>query len=300
MFTPEVKVVSIAESFHGAINRMVGGIHDSEPDSHCIVYARIHRIHKEHGWAYTTCKNCNKKVNILHRKNRPPVYVCEEHGTVQPASRVIDKSGSAPLFFFNNNFVKLFGHTAWELIEKYNMDPDEYWPEELDNIVGNKWLFKLFYSEYNVAKNNHTYRCDSLFEDVDLINHFKNNFIDTETGDNNDLAPSTTKENNATIEDSTDEHDLDMHTTSKTRDSTTSVEGSSSKKRKLINDLDEVEKPTIDFPSLDDFADATAEDLYDSDMYKVRSISNGYEEDSFINDDSTDYYDTDENTDDDI
>ncbi|GKG52656.1 hypothetical protein Tco_0549768, partial [Tanacetum coccineum] len=54
---------------------------------------------------------------------------------------------------------------------------------------------------------------------------------------------------------------------------------------------------TKDFPSLDDFADATAEDLYDSDMYGVRSASDGYEEDSFINDDLTD---TNENTDDDI
>ncbi|GJY29162.1 replication protein A 70 kDa DNA-binding subunit B [Tanacetum coccineum] len=250
LFSPEVKVVSIAEFFHGAINRMVDGIRDSEPDSHCIVYARIHRIHKEHGWAYTACKSCNKKVDILTRQNRPPVYVCEEHGNVQPASRfkvivrVIDNSGSTPLLFFNNNFVKLSGYTAWELIEKYNMDPDEYWPKELDNIVGKKCLFKLFYSEYNVAKNNHTYHCDSFSEDVELINHFKNNFIDTETYDEepiDELAESATKKNKAIIENSSDEHDSDMHTASKTRDSTSNVEGSSSKKRKLIIDLDDVE-----------------------------------------------------------
>nr|GFC24715.1 replication protein A 70 kDa DNA-binding subunit B [Tanacetum cinerariifolium] len=156
---------------------------------HCIVYARIHRIHKEHGLAYTACKKCNKKMDTLPQQNRPPVYVCKEHGTVQHASRfkvivrVIDESGSAPLLFFNNNFVKLFGHTAWELIEKYNMDPDEYWPKELDQIVGNKCLFKLFYFEYNVTKNNHTYRCDSFSEDVELIKHFKKNFIDTVSED---------------------------------------------------------------------------------------------------------------------
>ncbi|GJS03995.1 hypothetical protein Tco_0320503 [Tanacetum coccineum] len=57
---------------------------------------------------------------------------------------------------------------------------------------------------------------------------------------------------------------------------------------------------TKDFPNLDDFADATAEDLYDSDMYSVRSVSDGDEEDNFINDDSSDYYYSDENTDDDI
>nr|GEU68975.1 replication protein A 70 kDa DNA-binding subunit B [Tanacetum cinerariifolium] len=214
LFTPEVKVVSIAEFFHGVINRMVGGIRDSE----------IHRIHKEHGWVYIVCKNCNKKVDILPKQNRPPVYVCEEYGTVQPASRfkvvvrVIDKS-------------------------------DEYCPEELDNIVGKKCLFKLLYSEYNVEKNNHTYRCDSFFEDVELTNYFKNNFRDIETDDeelSDDFAQSTTKENNAMIEDSIDKHASDIHTASKTRDSTTSVEGSSSKKSKLIIDLDEVKSEPED------------------------------------------------------
>nr|GEX35366.1 UBN2 domain-containing protein [Tanacetum cinerariifolium] len=109
-----VKVVSIAEFFHGAINRMVGGIRDSDPDSHCIVYARIHIIHKEHGWAYNACKSFNKKI---------------------------------------------------------------------------------FYSEYNVAKNNHTYRCDSYSKDVKLINHFKKNFITTKLDDEESsdvLAQSTT------------------------------------------------------------------------------------------------------------
>ncbi|GKE12838.1 hypothetical protein Tco_1416389 [Tanacetum coccineum] len=114
----------------------------------------------------------------------------------------------------------------------------------MDNIVGKKCLFKLFSSEYNVAKNNHTYRCDSFSEDVKLINHFKNNFIDTEIDDeepSDELAQSTTKKNKPIMQDSHDEHDSDMHTTFKTRDSTSIVEGSSSKKRKLIINLDDVE-----------------------------------------------------------
>ncbi|GJY07379.1 replication protein A 70 kDa DNA-binding subunit B [Tanacetum coccineum] len=155
LFSPEVKVVSIAEFFHGAINRMVGDIRDSETNP-------------QGTWLGVHCLQAmQQKSGYSPPHNRPPVYVYEEHGTVQPASRfkvivrVIDDSGSAPLLFFNNNFVKLSGHTAWELIEKYNMDPDEYWLEELDQIVGKKCLFKIFYSEYNVTKNNHTYRCDS-------------------------------------------------------------------------------------------------------------------------------------------
>ncbi|GKD95346.1 replication protein A 70 kDa DNA-binding subunit B, partial [Tanacetum coccineum] len=204
LFSPEVKVVSIAEFFHGDINRMVGDIRDSKPDSHCIVYARIYRIHKEHGWAYTACKQCNKKVIL----------------------RVIDESGSAPLLFFNNNFVKLSGRTAWEIINKYNMVPDDYWPEEeLDHIIGKKCLFKLFYSEYNVTKNNHTYRCDSFSENVELINHFKKNFIDTESDD--ELAQSSSKKNKAIIEDSSDEDDTDMHTASKTKKNKAIIEDTS-------------------------------------------------------------------------
>nr|GEX83708.1 hypothetical protein [Tanacetum cinerariifolium] len=151
--------------------RMVGGIRDSEPDFHCIVYARIHIIHKKHGWAYTACKNCNKKwISSPGKINHQFMYV--------------------------------------KNMELYN-----------------------------------------LHLDVELINHFKNNFKYTETDDeesSDDFAQSKTKENNATIKDSTDEHDSDMHTASKTRDSTTSVEGSSSKKRKLIIDLDEVESEPED------------------------------------------------------
>nr|GEV55170.1 replication protein A 70 kDa DNA-binding subunit B [Tanacetum cinerariifolium] len=82
LFSLEVKVVSIAEFFNDAIKRMIWTIRDCEPDSHCIVYASIHRIHKEHGWAYPACKNGNKRVDILPRKNRKPVYVCEDHGNV--------------------------------------------------------------------------------------------------------------------------------------------------------------------------------------------------------------------------
>ncbi|GKC51782.1 replication protein A 70 kDa DNA-binding subunit B [Tanacetum coccineum] len=84
---PEVKVVTVAEFFHRAVKKMVGGIRECDPDSHCIVYATIHRIHKEHGWAYTACKSCNKRVDIITHGNRKPTFVCDEHGNTQAASR---------------------------------------------------------------------------------------------------------------------------------------------------------------------------------------------------------------------
>ncbi|GKD04364.1 hypothetical protein Tco_1179338 [Tanacetum coccineum] len=53
---------------------------------------------------------------------------------------------------------KLSGHSAWELIEKHGMDVYEYCPEELDKLVSKKFLFKWYYSQYNVNNNNHTYK----------------------------------------------------------------------------------------------------------------------------------------------
>ncbi|GKC22840.1 replication protein A 70 kDa DNA-binding subunit B [Tanacetum coccineum] len=68
LFTPQKPVVTIAEFFNGAVKKMVSSIRECDQKSHCIVYARIHRIHKENGWAYTACKECNKKVNVVESK----------------------------------------------------------------------------------------------------------------------------------------------------------------------------------------------------------------------------------------
>ncbi|GJZ50695.1 replication protein A 70 kDa DNA-binding subunit B [Tanacetum coccineum] len=101
--------------------------------SHCIVYARIHRIHKENKWAYTAYKECNKKVNVVESKamsssgKSKVTFYYEDHGVVQVASRykvimrIIDQSGSAPIVFFNTMINKLSGYTAWELMEKHAM-----------------------------------------------------------------------------------------------------------------------------------------------------------------------------------
>lgn len=63
-------------------------------------------------------------------------------------------------------------------MEAHGMDPDEYWPQEVDKIIGKTCLFKIYYSDYNVNYNNHTYRCDGFSENVDFINHFKRDFLE--------------------------------------------------------------------------------------------------------------------------
>ncbi|GJV77293.1 replication protein A 70 kDa DNA-binding subunit B [Tanacetum coccineum] len=52
----------------------------------------IHMIYKENGWAYTACKECNKKVNVVESKamssagKSKVTFYCEDHGAVQVAS----------------------------------------------------------------------------------------------------------------------------------------------------------------------------------------------------------------------
>nr|GEU57118.1 hypothetical protein [Tanacetum cinerariifolium] len=47
------------------------------------------------------------------------------------------------------------------------------------DLVGKRFLFKIFYSDYNV-NNNHTYRCDAVNDDPTMIKHFKDIFLDEE------------------------------------------------------------------------------------------------------------------------
>nr|GEV67338.1 hypothetical protein [Tanacetum cinerariifolium] len=83
---PQEPVVTSAEFFHGAVKKMA-------TKTHYIVYARIHRLHKENEWAYTACKECNNKVDVVKSKassssgKSKVTFYCEEHGAVQVASR---------------------------------------------------------------------------------------------------------------------------------------------------------------------------------------------------------------------
>ncbi|GJW45256.1 N-terminal kinase-like protein [Tanacetum coccineum] len=64
-----------------------------------------------------------------------------------------------------------------------------------------------------------------------------------------------------------------------------------------INDTHKDDEDIHNYNSLID--EEPGEHLYDSDMYSVRSVSSGDDEDSFINDDCTDYYTTDDEDSDD-
>lgn len=80
---------------------------------------------------------------------------------------------------FDTNVSKLCGKFIWEVIDKHpGEDTESYYPkEELETMVGKKWLFKLLFSEYNVRRNDYTYRCQAVSDDKPLIDYFKKSFL---------------------------------------------------------------------------------------------------------------------------
>nr|GEY11483.1 replication protein A 70 kDa DNA-binding subunit B [Tanacetum cinerariifolium] len=87
LFTPDKPVVTVESFFKDTVKTMIDGIRDCEQGTHCVVYATIHRIHREHGWCYLACKECSRKVDRVLSKalvssanrNLKQAYTCENH-----------------------------------------------------------------------------------------------------------------------------------------------------------------------------------------------------------------------------
>ncbi|GJS91564.1 ATP-dependent DNA helicase PIF1-like protein [Tanacetum coccineum] len=177
----ETKIVTPREFMHGAVKQLVRSICETEPETECVIYATVHRIQYESGWTYIGCKICSKKVVPLASKGpssskTKQTWWCEKHESQdQVASRykmivrVVDESGSAQLCIFNGSMYKMSGYTAWELVEKHGADTTTYFPDELNCIIGKKFLFRVKFTEYNHKNNNHVYRCERVTNDEEII-----------------------------------------------------------------------------------------------------------------------------------
>nr|GEY85567.1 hypothetical protein [Tanacetum cinerariifolium] len=60
---------------------------------------------------------------------------------------------------------------------------------ELLDLVGKRFLFKIYFSNYNVNNNNHTYKCDAVNDDPEFIKHFKDGFMQDEDYEDDFTTP---------------------------------------------------------------------------------------------------------------
>ncbi|GJW08210.1 hypothetical protein Tco_1570633 [Tanacetum coccineum] len=82
LFSPVKKELTPEEFFQGAIKKM---------SFHCILFARIHKIHREHGWANLACKKCGRiakevdeaeAASIPRNNRRPTLWNCKVHKAI--------------------------------------------------------------------------------------------------------------------------------------------------------------------------------------------------------------------------
>ncbi|PWA53360.1 replication protein A 70 kDa DNA-binding subunit B [Artemisia annua] len=202
LFTPQKVNITPEVFFANTVACKVGGIRDVAPGSEVVVYAKIHRIHKEHGWCYDACKKCNKIAKPIKTagskgtsgNGKKQAYQCDGHGTIyqlvprfKVIVRVIDETGSAPLVMFDTNVSKLCnGTSAYEIVNSVNRDPTDYFPEESSAIVGKKILLKVLFTQQYVNSNSHVYTCKSVSDESELIEFYKG-LITSQTEDGDEV-----------------------------------------------------------------------------------------------------------------
>ena len=91
--------------------------------------------------------------------------------------RVIDDSGSASLFLFDDMVYKLCDVQCHTLIKQYGPDHEDYFPSELNTMVGKKMLFRFEYTSFNMSHNNHVYQVKLMSGEAPMIEMFEKDFI---------------------------------------------------------------------------------------------------------------------------
>nr|GEY23412.1 replication protein A 70 kDa DNA-binding subunit B [Tanacetum cinerariifolium] len=201
LFSPEKVKITHEMFFKDNVKSMVVGIRDVEPVRvRSSFYAKIHRIHKEHGWCYNACKHCYKMAKPINghgsassgRKSKSTASAtkpkkssrCDEHGVIYQVVprfnvilRVIDEADSGSLVMFDTNVSKIYnGISAFEVMNKHGENTSDYFMDDLNVIVRKKYLFKVLFTQHNVDSNIHSYSCKAVLDEDELINHFNTSF----------------------------------------------------------------------------------------------------------------------------
>ncbi|PWA68919.1 replication protein A 70 kDa DNA-binding subunit B [Artemisia annua] len=190
VFSSAKKELTSEDFFKGAVKKM---------QYNCIVYAKIHKIHREHGWAYLACKRCGCKATEIEKKQtssssskfkKQQTWNCKKHKEITAVGmkmkvivRVIDDTGSASLVMFDDMIAKLCGVDCYGLIKEYGPEVDDYFPAELNTLIGKKMLFRFEYTEFNVTNNNHVYQIKLISDEETMISYFKKDFMIEDVGD---------------------------------------------------------------------------------------------------------------------
>nr|GEW63951.1 replication protein A 70 kDa DNA-binding subunit B [Tanacetum cinerariifolium] len=204
LLTPVKKEFTADDFFKGAIKKTVGSIRDSDGPYHCLLYAKIHKIHRENGWTYLACKkygrsakeaDTDESLSSGKRAKNQQFWNCRIHKGLTVSLvhmrfkviiRVIDETGSASLLLFDDLVFKLTnGEQCHTLIQKHGPNYDDYFPLELNVLVGKRVLWRFQYTYEHIKNNNYLCQIKLLSVNEAMVTRFKQDFILED--DENDL-----------------------------------------------------------------------------------------------------------------
>ncbi|GJV21693.1 replication protein A 70 kDa DNA-binding subunit B [Tanacetum coccineum] len=118
-------------------------------------------IQYESGWTYIDCKVCSKKVEPVAAKGPSTsrtklTWWCTKHEIQEQVVSRFHCLGAG---------------------QKYGPNTSIYFPEELNGIIGKRFLFKVKFSEFNHNNNSHVYRCKRVTNDEEIINFWRQGFV---------------------------------------------------------------------------------------------------------------------------
>ncbi|CAA0806626.1 Unknown protein [Striga hermonthica] len=144
------------------------------------VYGKIASVETNGNWWYISCNKCPKKLTPAGGK-----FYCEKCDVLDSNGkirykiqiRVVDHTGNAAFLMWDKESTELLGKTAPEL--KANNDEGVI-PDEIDNLIDMKVLFKVQIRSAQLGVSNGVYTVIKLTKDRSLISKVRGAQLDSE------------------------------------------------------------------------------------------------------------------------
>ncbi|KAL4579283.1 hypothetical protein LXL04_015422 [Taraxacum kok-saghyz] len=141
-------------------------ISTNHEDNEFTVLAKIVQLDHGSGWCYASCSKCNKNLDaiddsfvcsICNQECRYPIIRYKIH------VHVIDESGRTTFVIFNQEAEKLLDSCANKSVNRLGVGSNQF-PEEIVNLKGKIFIFKINVAPYNVNYGCENYAVIKLYD----------------------------------------------------------------------------------------------------------------------------------------
>ncbi|GKE48297.1 hypothetical protein Tco_1479555 [Tanacetum coccineum] len=98
-------------------------------------------------------------------------------GVKTMVGHIRDSDLKSSLLLFDDLVFKLSSEQCVHLMRQHGENYDDYFPQELNVLVGKRLLFRFHYTDDHINNNNHVYQVKMLSQDKAMITMLKKDFI---------------------------------------------------------------------------------------------------------------------------